>query len=153
MKRLTKYNREQLICFDKEQTFLNNDLSIKQNDYHFAEKIIRLELNNKVLCPFCLSYDILRKFLIIKKDGINKHLAYCPFCRVSLQVKTLLTVTKMNMKEFAKWVFEYNFGKNSFFNKVNFKEWNKKLKIMGLATEFWDEYKKLKGERGDYETE
>jgi superfamily II helicase len=146
MKRVSKWKREQLIIFDKEQTIFNSNSELMQNDYQFAEKIIKLEMNKIVLCPFCLGKDKLYKFLIKKQDRIDNYKAICPFCKTSLLVNTLLTVIKMQISEFAEWVYKYNFGQNSFFRKIKFEEWSKRLSELRVANEFWLEYHKLKGE-------
>jgi hypothetical protein len=147
MQKLSKFNREQLAYFDKEQTLFTQEGSIKPNDFQFAEKVLAIRTDEKVICPFCLTPDKLHVFVIRKKTGVDHHSAYCPYCRTLMNLKTVLSVYKMTGAQFAKWVYEYNFGgRNQFFRKVNFNEWKERLKVLGLSYDFWEEYKKLKGE-------
>jgi hypothetical protein len=66
-----------------------------------------------------------------------------------MKIKTLLFVKDCTNIEYAKWVYEYRLS--GFFTKLksgnnSFEKWNKKMKELGINYEFWDEYKKLKGE-------
>jgi hypothetical protein len=60
---------------------------------------------------------------------------------------TLYFLSQMNISEFAQWV--YNYRLNGFFDKIDFANWNKQLKLNGISTEFWEEYRKYKGESQD----
>ena len=92
--------------------------------------------SNFWICPFCLETS--NKFIIE-----NKGLIKCPNCSNFMRLKTLLFVKDCTNKEYAKWVYEYRLS--GFFKKINFEQWTKKLKELGIAYEFWEEYKKLKG--------
>jgi hypothetical protein len=61
-----------------------------------------------------------------------------------MMLRTL--VKEMNVEDFARWVFEYRLS--GFWEKVfpNFETWNKKLKDLGINYEFWENYKRLKGD-------
>jgi hypothetical protein len=93
--------------------------------------------SNYYLCPFCLEKS--NKYTIK-----NKGLICCPNCLVDMRVKTILFVQNCSNQEYAQWV--YNYRLSGFFKKINFEKWTKKLKQLGIAYEFWEEYKKLKGE-------
>ena len=97
---------------------------------------------NYYLCPFCLEKS--NKYTIK-----NKGLICCPNCLVDMKVKTILFVQDCSNQEYAQWV--YNYRLSGFFSKINFEKWNKKLKDLGIAYEFWEEYKKLKGEENQEE--
>jgi hypothetical protein len=92
---------------------------------------------NYYLCPFCLEKS--NKYIIE-----NKGLVKCPNCLVNMKVKTILFVQDCSNQEYAKWVYEYRLS--GFFKKINFEKWSKKLKELGIVYEFWEEYKRLKGE-------
>jgi cupin superfamily acireductone dioxygenase involved in methionine salvage len=66
-----------------------------------------------------------------------------------MKVKTILFIQDCSNQEYAQWV--YNYRLSGFFSKINFEKWNKKLKDLGIAYEFWEEYKKLKGEENQEE--
>jgi hypothetical protein len=94
------------------------------------------------ICPFCLETS--NKFIIE-----NKGLIKCPNCLISMKMKTLLFIKDCSNEEYARWVYEYRLS--GFFFKLksgnnSFEKWNKKMKELGFSYEFWDEYKRLKGE-------
>jgi len=68
-----------------------------------------------------------------------------------MRVKTILYIQECSNQEYARWVYEYRLS--GFFKKINFDLWAKKLKDLGIAYEFWEEYKKLKGEDNQTEKE
>jgi hypothetical protein len=98
--------------------------------------------SNYWICPFCLETS--NKFIIE-----NKGLIKCPNCLISMKMKTLLFIKDCSNKEYARWVYEYRLS--GFFFKLksgnnSFEKWNKKMKELGFSYEFWEEYKRLKGE-------
>jgi len=98
--------------------------------------------SNFWICPFCLETS--------NKFTIESHgLVRCNNCSVDMKVKTLLFVKDCSNEDYAKWVFNYRLS--GFFHKVNFEKWNQKMKDLGISFEFWDEYKKLKGENEEFE--
>jgi len=58
-------------------------------------------------------------------------------------LKTLDTIRKMEVKEFAFWVYEYRL--NGFFKKIDFKQWTQQLYLMGISKQFWEHYRNFKG--------
>jgi len=50
---------------------------------------------------------------------------------------------EMTVKEYALFVFFYSLS--GFWKKVSFRQFNERLRALGIAHEFWQEYKKLKG--------
>jgi hypothetical protein len=140
------YKTSEKLRYDKQQmVFLNGRISENKNAY--AIKALIINFNEKVLCPFCLNFEL---FSLFSKKG---NLYTCPKCENKVMLKTLYNVRKMTAQDFAKWVFEYRLS--GFFDKINFQEWNKKLfdVCFGFGFDFWEEYKKLKGERKQQQSE
>jgi hypothetical protein len=123
---------------DKQQTKFNTDSKMIKNDYKFKIDRPTIDFSQLILCPFCLNANTYSKFV---KD---RAWITCPNCKELLTVKTALTIIKMNPEEYAKWVFIYRHS--GFFQKIDFKKWNQKLKEIGINIEFWEVYKRLKGE-------
>ena len=139
---MVSWKEQQKAIEDKEQTQLDKNGCIP-NPYKNAQKTYAtFDFSKKVLCPFCLEYNEMFRF--IKKRGFF----ICPVCGNDMMFRTL--VKEMDIPDFARWVFEYRLS--GFFQKVypSFKEWNNKLWNLGIAKEFWENYKKL---RGDNENE
>jgi hypothetical protein len=78
---------------------------------------------------------------------VDKALVECPNCKNKMRGNTLYFISQMSVPEFAQWV--YNYRLNGFFDKIDFDQWNKQLKLNGIVTEFWDSYRKYKGENTD----
>jgi hypothetical protein len=152
-----KYLREQKAKEDTQQTKLAitiNNIAIQKQIAKFRNINFDITMYNKpLICPFCLTVDILEHFIDKQnkqyvKDGIfNKHLALCPNCENHLTWKTLAQVLNMNPTQFADWVFIYS-AHGEFWRKIkNFKQWNNRLYEMGFSFNFWKRYKELKGEK------
>lgn len=130
------YNEIEKLRYDKQQTVLSGN-GCKSNPHKYAELQDTANIDTIVMCPFCLSQYPLYRF---EKYG---NLRKCLTCKNEMMLRTLTRT--MNIEEFARWVFEYRLS--GFWNKVypSFKEWNKRLKELGLYYEFWENYKRLKG--------
>lgn len=128
---MINFKERMKITFDKKQT------KFKENGLTDIEEVM-INFNKIYLCPFCLYKGKYGTFL----TSIRQDLVKCPECDNSILVETL--VKEMTVKEFARWVYRYSFS--GFWQKCNFKIFNKRLMFMGIAREFWDEYKRLKGE-------
>jgi len=99
------------------------------------------EIDPKVMCPYCLFESPLSHFKIILANGKESKRKKCPDCGTIMFQETL--TREMSVKEFANWVFEYMpYG---FWQKIDFQKFSKRLQEKGIAREFWDEYKRLKG--------
>ncbi len=135
------YKIRQRLIEDKEQTQLTISGCVT-NPYRYATKEIQIKYEDKVLCPFCLSYDIFGHF-----ERVRKQLFKCPICKNQIMLKTLDRVRKMNSKDFADWVFGYRL--TGFWNKVypDVKQWFGKLYNFSydFYSDFRIEYNKLKG--------
>jgi hypothetical protein len=153
------YDKSQRMMYDKQQTVLtpNTLFGVSPNFRSFAEKHLSYTIfdERKIFCPFCLGQYQINAFLISTKKGtINKLLGLCPDCKNEMQLKTLDSLVKMTMKEFARWCFEYRLS--GFWGKVTrgfsgsegdvyFKEFNRRLKHFENYEDFWLTYKNLKG--------
>jgi len=130
------YKIAEKMRYDKEQTVLTKK-GCKSNPYNYSEKQDKANYNIIVLCPFCLTQNPLYKFE--KHHGFYK----CLICNGQMALRTL--VREMKIEEFARWVFDYRL--NGFWQKVypTHKLWCARLKELGLAYEFWENYNRLKG--------
>jgi hypothetical protein len=126
--------------YDKKQMQFAIDGTLIINQKVINEQTPIKALINNVniwICPFCLEES--NKFTI-ESHGLIK----CSNCKVEMKIKTLLFVKDCSNSEYARWVFEYRLS--GFFSKINFEKWNKKLKELGISYEFWETYKKLRGD-------
>ncbi len=131
--------------YDKKQLQFALDGTLIINKKVIDEQTPLIALINEGnfwICPFCLETS--NKFIIE-----NKGLIKCSNCSNFMRLKTLLFVKDCTNQEYAKWVFEYRLS--GFFKKVNFDLWTKKMKELNISYEFWEEYRKLKGEDSDFE--
>jgi hypothetical protein len=130
-------DREKAEC-DIKQCILNPDGSVSKNPRKYAKQIIEKDFTLVVMCPFCLNTTELWRFNFIR--GLRR----CPNCLNQMRLETLIKIKSLT--EFVKFVFNYRL--EGFWNKVypSFDEWNKKLYGLHLNREFWEEYKKLKGD-------
>jgi hypothetical protein len=148
-----KEKKEMMKQYELHNSITANDIyqsiltenGILPNPNKFAKEFFKDKVKNKMLiCPFCLTPQYLSQF------SFDRGYYKCPKCKSRTTEKTLslmfdiFNFPKINIDEFAKWVFGYRV--NGFFQKVNFQEWNKKLHDLGVSYDFWDYYKKLKGE-------
>lgn len=101
-----------------------------------------LNLNLTVTCPFCLHQAKLRQFLISTKKGISTARALCRNCNNTMNMNSL--TNEMTIEEYARWCFNYSLS--GFWQKVPFTRWSTRLREFGWAREFWDNYKRFKGE-------
>jgi len=138
-----KLLRQEKVLYDLKQTRLTEN-GIKKNDFKYVKLDIAEELKGKtILCPFCLHYN---KFFDYWNNRKDKRLMKCPKCQNLMQIETLQKMTVFTVQQFTKFVYDYRLSR--FFDKIDFKNWNNRLYKLNISQEFWDEYKKL---RGDYE--
>lgn len=132
------YKQVEKAKYDAQQYTLNPDLSIIINQRKYAKKEMEKDFTKIVMCPFCLNTTELWRF------KFNGGLRICQNCLNRMRLETLIKIS--SIEEFAKFVFNYRFS--GFWDKIypDFKAWNKKLFELGLSLEFWEEYKKLKGD-------
>ena len=146
--------QQQVFCVTASQ-----GVELKSNHNKFAtitEKGIDPFLN--VRCPFCLSHLPLTKFLITRYDrkgrskGFDRGKGKCPECGQGMRLQTLVSMRQWMLVKspeegvflYAAWVWEYR--RSGFFQKIKFAQFNSMLKSMGWSREFWDQYKRLKGD-------
>jgi len=135
-----KYIREEEILRDKQQ--LTIDTLKPMNN--LLKPRLNLNVEQLVICPFCLYQAKLRYFLLSVKKGFHKSLGICPECEQRALFETLLTIPNFSPKQFAEWV--YNYGRE-FWKKCIFKKFRNRLYLdKEYAQIFWFEYKRLKGE-------
>ncbi|NLF88072.1 hypothetical protein GX563_04530 [Candidatus Bathyarchaeota archaeon] len=148
---------------DRQQSVLflaaNQELVIKDNPNRYAmvqEKGIDPFV--KTRCPFCLCFQPLSKFLITKYDkqgrgkGFDRGRGKCPACGEGMQLKTLTMMRKWTLedpvngvKQFAAFIYSYR-SSGVWQKKIKFVQFNSMLKSMGWHSEFYAEYKRLKGD-------
>lgn len=139
-----RFQRQESIKNEKEQLMFTSGGGLKPNPNIVAvSHDFSLPMSKKISCPFCLGLSEFRLFLVSTKAGISRSMGHCPLCDQGMQLRSLVHMDKSTAKEYAGWVFRYR----GFFKKIKFNEWKGRLKIMGWTQEFWDEYKRLKGER------
>lgn len=137
--------KEEISLYDKLQTRLSEN-GIIPNNFKFATVTLQDKTKGKMLmCPFCLIPHFLTEYTY------NKGFYECKSCKNRITDKTLLKMysfftenEKIQTEEYARWVFDYRM--NGFFQKITFKDFNERLKELNISYEFWDFYKKLKGE-------
>jgi hypothetical protein len=143
-----KWKRRSDMQDDNDQTRLTHNGNITLSEPYKVEMTVLQDYRQVVFCPFCLHYGELRTFLISTKKGISQSLAACPECKQGMRMSTL--VADMTPEQFADFVYPY--AKSGFWKKVNFAQWNDRLRRMGWSFRFWARYKELKGE-GEYDSE
>jgi hypothetical protein len=162
-RQLRKWRIQSRCGEDKSQLLFSatsgQEVELKANPSKFAtitQKGIDPYLN--VRCPFCLSHLPLTKFLITLLDkkgrskGFDRGRGKCPQCGQGMQLRTLTSMRKWmlartpeeGVKQYAAWVYAYR--SSGFFQKINFANFNSMLKSMDWSRDFWDEYKRLKGD-------
>lgn len=138
-------NKEEKAIYDKLQTKLTPQ-GIAPNTFKYAKKSISETIGQKMLlCPFCLEHYYYWQF------KYDKGFYECKHCKNLMKGSTLVLMFEVFNKElidaekYAKFVYGYR--TSGFFKKINFKEWCEKLHYWNISFEFWNEYKKLKGEQ------
>lgn len=134
---MVSWKEQMKVSDDKKQTILSPK-GCSPNPNKYATYIDKHDFTSVVMCPFCLRKDFLHTFE--HKSGLY----ICSECGNKMMLNTL--VKKMDVRDFARWVYEYR--KNGFFQKVypDFKEWSKRLNDMGISYDFWEFYKELRGD-------
>ena len=137
-----KYVREERTRTDQAQACFNLDGSVKQHvPVEVASSAVNVE--QIVMCPFCLAREKLQRFLVSTKKGISSSNGECPECKSGMRLRTLLR--KWTPESFAEWVFEYSL--NGYWQKVKFDAWKERLKQIGWTRSFWDHYNAVKVEK------
>lgn len=144
---MVSWKERQKMLEDSRQYQLNLDLTITKNKSFLAEKQHKINFDDIVLCPFCLTSHELDKF------SLRKGLRVCPNCMAKLKLSTLAEINDLD--RFVQFVFDYRFS--GFWDKIcldipkkthdsRFNEWNKRLYGLGLSREFWEQYRSLRGD-------
>jgi transcription elongation factor Elf1 len=138
----SKYKREQAAIDDKQQATLNPKSPTFIAEKQDQKTTIVQAHSGKYYCPFCFHKDDIGIYLISTKKGFHKSLGKCPECGNEMQIKTL--TADMSIEQYAEFVFGYS--KSGFWQKINFKKFNERLKAIGWSERFWLKYKQLKGD-------
>ncbi len=130
------------------------DVVIKGNPHKFAKLEEKgVDPYKMTTCPFCLSFHRVNGFFISTKKGIDRGRGRCPVCGTGMKLQTLVKMiewadksNKEGVKLYAAWVYAYR--SSGFWQKIApfFETFKKHLRMMGWSREFWDEYKRLKGD-------
>ncbi len=148
-----KYRRQEHARKDLQQCVFfqdhgNGETDFKVNPSKYAvitEKGI--DPFKTVTCPFCLGINKLQLFLISTKKGVNRSQGKCPLCGNGARLQTLIKMTTWTPEQYAGFVYPY--AKMGFWQKIQklgFDTWKRRLKLMGWAQAFWNEYKRLRGD-------
>jgi hypothetical protein len=102
--------------------------------------------NDKIYtCPFCLYQSSTGKFVISTKSGFHKGLGLCPECKNKSQWVTLHR--RWRIRQFALFVYQYRLS--GFWQKCKYERFNTRLRLIGQLDNFWNEYRRLKGDTED----
>lgn len=142
MSPLSKRKRK-LIESDKNQVLLAPQKTSGTQTKEESRLLVRDYAVVKCMCPFCLHTDYAHRFYIKIKKGYSEKRAKCPDCNTLMQMKSL--TAHMSAEEYAEWV--YNYSASGFWKKVNFKQFNERMRALGFSYEFWAKYKELKAGR------
>lgn len=133
---------------DKLQARISAKGEILPTKAQTLQETFTTNLNMQVNCPFCLCKEKLQKFLVSTAKGISQSRAECPECHITMRMSSL--TAEMTPEQYARWVFDYR--ANGFWQKCKYAVWKKRLVEYGWASQFWEMYKKLRGqdETGDF---
>ncbi|MBU1067743.1 hypothetical protein KKE60_08145 [Patescibacteria group bacterium] len=145
---MRKYNREQKVKDDKQQTMLDP----KSPSFIKSKKKVIISITETYtgayMCPFCLHSDRINAYLISTKKGYHKGLGHCPECNNQMQIKTL--TSDMTPEQFAQFAYEYS--SQGYWQKVKFEQFNNRLHAIGWSKRFWAKYRELKGDSDQTES-
>jgi transcription elongation factor Elf1 len=138
-----RYLRQESAKADSLQTIFDVQGIIRRKPKPLKRR--PLDIQETVNCPFCLYEGQLRLFLISTKKGLSIREAKCPECKNTMYMDTL--TAERTITEYALWVFQY--AKSGFFKKIPFQTWAMRLKILGVSQDFWDAYKRYRGDNDE----
>lgn len=137
-----RYVRQEKARDDKMQTIFSPWGEVEPRHKPKVEAIFTGDMNMMVACPFCLNSGRLQIFLVSTKKGISQSNAECPECHNGMKMKSL--TADWTPEQYADWVYAYRLS--GFWQKCPFATWKKRLKNSGIAGQFWERYKALKGD-------
>ena len=126
---------------DKAQTIINPKSKAIVEPRRAGVTTVYDYVDTTYCCPFCLHEGHLAAFEFKTPKGKISAMAMCPECKYKMRKKTL--TESMTPEEYAHFVFFY--AQSGFWRKVNFKQFNERLRKLGISYEFWKKYKELKG--------
>ena len=97
-------------------------------------------------CPFCLYHGVASDYTKInRKTGEIYKTNECPECTQRFNDKTIVIVSK-GAQKYSEWFWEQVYSYKGH-GRMSWEKIKDRLKIMGIADIFWDEWKKAKAER------
>ena len=126
---------------DKAQTVMNLSSKTVVEQRKEVVRTVYEFTDVTYLCPFCLHEGHIAQFEFKTPKGKISKMAKCPECHNKMRKQTL--TEPMTPRQYASFIFFY--ALSGFWKKVNFRQFNERLRALGISYEFWQEYKKLKG--------
>jgi hypothetical protein len=143
-----KQDLQQTVFFQEE----SKEIDFKGNPNKYAKLTEKgVDPFRNTTCPFCLGYNRLRLFLVSTKKGYDRGKGKCPLCGQGAKLQTLVKMETWGPEEYAQFVFDYR--SSGFWQKIKFHEWKKRLTLMCWTEQFWNEYRRLRGDAPDAERE
>lgn len=102
------------------------------------------EITTDVYCPFCLHSGTLLSFAKTTKKGASEKSFICPECGAGMR-KESLTAT-WTPTQHAEWLYDMVANWHGY-NRVKWSKLSERLKLYGLADEFWTAWKAAKQKR------
>jgi len=139
---MSKWRRERKAKDDPKQAQIAPDLPTGCREPLMLTRSEVWTISEPVMCPFCLHIGKIGEFLISTRKGFHKGLGECPECHNKMQLRSL--TADWSPEQFAEWVYKY--ATQGYWQRVNFKKFNERLRKIGWSWKFWSKYKQLKGE-------
>lgn len=121
---------------------MSQDIGLSETDYHPSVRPSDVFLGR---CPFCFFESKNINFSKYNKGGKLSKEYRCPECRLTFFRLSMIT-KDLQVINYARWVVGY--PAVEFFNRLKrgkgFEYWANRLKELGIASEFWEEYRRLK---------
>lgn len=131
--REARFNKSQYILNPRQKAVAVPRPTVKIETVNYEKQVY--------YCPFCLYFGGHREFETLTKKGKPSKKIICPACKNGMLNRTL--TTKMTAEQYAEFVYMYS--SSGFWQKINFEQWKERLNKLGMAKQFWDKYKLLKG--------
>lgn len=120
-------------------------MGLPRRDYKTLQKWKRID----IICPYCLHYGNLAQFSTFKRGKRTKgrlaKTTRCPDCGISMKMKTLIKISKMEMEEYAYWFWENVFIWGAY-ERVSWEKLKERLKHFKYESRqvFWTVYHEFK---------
>jgi len=103
---------------------------------------------NYFVCIFCGYHSKeLLDFRVTTTSGLYSRKTFgCPSCKQTMRERTIKS--KFNAREWARYIYLcircYKEKDKEYFHRISFDKLKRNLKILGVAGEFWEEWKQVK---------